>query len=203
MNIDDRDSGRRRYTMTARADAAAATGERIKDAALRSFSETPFNEVTLASVAERAGVTVQTVIRRFGSKEGLFEAVAAREFKRVRHERMVEGSNRVGLASAVHVLVAHYEKDGAMMLRLLAQEARSRALAKLLSEGRMLHEEWVRTNCAEVLVGGESETLAAAIAATDLYVWKLLRLDRGMSREDVERTMLTLLEGLADSDRRD
>jgi AcrR family transcriptional regulator len=32
----------------------------------------PLAQITLADVAERAGVTVQTVIRRFGDKEALF-----------------------------------------------------------------------------------------------------------------------------------
>lgn len=189
--------------MTVRADSAAQTGERIVNAAKRAFLDAQFDEATLTTIAQDAGVTVQTVVRRFGSKEGLFEAVAAREIDRVRSERTVRDRANGGLASAVHVLVAHYEKDGAMMLRLLAQEARSRAVAHVLSNGRTLHEEWVLDNCAEALVGGGAERLAAAIAATDLYVWKLLRLDRGMSQRSVERTMLTLLQGLAESETRE
>ena len=35
-----------------------------------------FDQVSLEDIAERAGVTVQTVIRRFGSKERLIEAAA-------------------------------------------------------------------------------------------------------------------------------
>ena len=46
--------------MGARAKAAAATGERILDAAEAVFDERPTDEFTLAAVAERAEVTVQT-----------------------------------------------------------------------------------------------------------------------------------------------
>lgn len=189
--------------MTARADAAEETRERIMHAAKQAFSHALFDEVTLTVIAEEAGVTVQTVIRRFGSKERLLESVAAREIDRVRSDRMVRVRKQSDLASAVRVLVTHYEVDGKTMLNLLAQEARSSAVAKVLSNGRGLHEEWVRDNCAEVLAGGVPEILAAAIAATDLYVWKLLRIDRGMSQRSVERTMLALLQGLAESEARE
>ncbi|MFL5885485.1 MAG: helix-turn-helix domain-containing protein, partial [Thermoleophilaceae bacterium] len=65
-------NGKRPYRMTARAEAAAATGERILEAAAELFHARPFDEVTLEDVARRAGVSSQTVIRRYGSKEGLF-----------------------------------------------------------------------------------------------------------------------------------
>ena len=40
------------------------------------FAERPYDQVSLPAIAERAGVTVQTVLRRFGSKEDLFAAAA-------------------------------------------------------------------------------------------------------------------------------
>jgi AcrR family transcriptional regulator len=54
--------------MSARAEAAEATGERILDAALELFGERPTDQIPLDEVASRAGVSVQTVIRRFGGK---------------------------------------------------------------------------------------------------------------------------------------
>ena len=57
---------KRPYRMTARAESAARTGERIIDAAVEMFSEEPSRSISLDGVAHRAGVTVQTVIRRFG-----------------------------------------------------------------------------------------------------------------------------------------
>ena len=49
--------------MVARAESAAATGERILDAAVEVFWELPREQITLDEVARRAGVAVQTVIR--------------------------------------------------------------------------------------------------------------------------------------------
>ena len=71
----------RAYRMVARAEAAEATARAIIAAARRLFSELPYDEVSLPAVAAAAGVTVQTLLRRFGSKDGLF-AAAARERSR-------------------------------------------------------------------------------------------------------------------------
>src|SRR4051794_40727634 len=121
-------TARRPYRMTARATAAAATGERILAAAAEVFFETA--DLPLDSVAARAGVTVQTVIRRFGGREGLFTTAPARESGRVRDQR---DTAPVGdLAAAVRVLVDHYEEYGDKVLTLLALEKRSPAAAGVL-----------------------------------------------------------------------
>ena len=68
----------RPYRMRARAQAAQATAQAIIAAARVLFAERPYDQVSLPVIAERAGVTVQTVLRRFGSKEELFAAAAQR-----------------------------------------------------------------------------------------------------------------------------
>lgn len=67
-------SAKRPYRMRARVEAAAETGRRILRAAIGLGPEILSDQATLDDVAERAGVTVQTVLRRFGSKEGLIVA---------------------------------------------------------------------------------------------------------------------------------
>lgn len=191
----------RSYRMTARAEQAAETGQRILDAAYAKFSTSEFDAVSLGQVAEAAGVTVQTVIRRFGGKDGLFLALCEREFPLVEAERVPHGGSAAGLASALKTLVAHYEKDGPVMLNFLRQEARVPELAKVIHRGRALHENWVRSYCTEVLGdpndAGFNKRLLAAIAATDLSIWKLLRLDKGLGPQEVEDTMRLLLRGLS------
>ena len=61
--------------MRARAESAQATHRRILEAAQALFLDRWYDQVTLEHVAEEAGVSKQTVLRRFGSKEGLFAAV--------------------------------------------------------------------------------------------------------------------------------
>src|SRR4051812_12502055 len=62
---------RRPYEQVARAQAAEATGQQILEAFLARLMTQWFDEITLDLVAADAGVTVQTVVRRFGGKEGL------------------------------------------------------------------------------------------------------------------------------------
>src|SRR5688572_26520085 len=118
----------RPYRMTARAEAMEATAGRILDAAAEVFWERPTDNLSLEEVARRAGVAKQTVLRRFGSKAGLLAAAAEREVARVRAERgdVVPGD----VEHAVSLLVGHYERIGDAVLRLLAEEARSPALAE-------------------------------------------------------------------------
>ena len=69
---------RRPYRMTSRAESASATAERILDAVTELFWERPTDQVVLREVAELAGVTVQTVLRKYGDKEALFAAAVDR-----------------------------------------------------------------------------------------------------------------------------
>lgn len=190
----------RPYTMRARARSMEETGDRILYSAKERFSRLAFDEVTLNDIADDAGVAVQTVIRRFGSKEELFTTLAESESERILAEREPLQGDDVSLASAVSALVAHYERDGETVLNLLGQETRFPLVADVVATGRRMHEEWVRRHCEPVLEGSSgadrTRRLEAAIAATDLYTWKLLRLDRGLDRGEVEKTMLTLIEGL-------
>lgn len=186
--------------MGARAKSVEKTGERILDAALERFSQMTFDQVTLSDIAEDAGLSVQTVIRRFGSKEELFTTLGERESVRIRAEREPLNPQDVSIESAVESLVGHYERDGEMVLNFLAQESRFPLIAEAVSTGRKEHERWVEEHFPSVFAGTRDaerkRRLEAAIAATDLYVWKLLRLDRGLSRSETEKTIVTLLGGL-------
>ena len=64
----------RTYRMTARADAAAATGERLLAAAWKHFGSQPYEKVRLREIAAEALVTEQTLLARFHSKDELLTA---------------------------------------------------------------------------------------------------------------------------------
>ncbi len=66
--------GKRRYDMTARAAKAQATRAHIRAAAIELYLQRSIEEFTLDAVAARAGTTVQTVLRAFGSKDELVYA---------------------------------------------------------------------------------------------------------------------------------
>jgi len=198
MKVADEDGTRRSYRQSARAESAAATGERILDAAIALFWEHPSERVSLEEIASRAGVSAQTVIRRFGGKDGLFAAAAAREAQRVRAQR---DEAPVGdVPGAVRVLVEHYEMLGDRVLKLLADEATLPEIAVIAERGRGLHREWCERVFAPTLTGlrGVERTrrLAQLIAICDVYTWKLLRRDARLSRRQTELALTEMLTPL-------
>jgi AcrR family transcriptional regulator len=179
---------KRPYRMRARAEAAAETGQRILEAVIELHRERFFDQVSLEDIAERAGVTVQTVLRRFGSKEQLIEAAAEEGTRQVMHQR---DQAPVGdIEGAVKNLMEHYEEWGDTALRLLAQEERVPAFRSITDAGRSLHYEWVERTFAPLLAKrtgmARRRLLAELIAICDVYFWKLLRRDVGLSREQTE-----------------
>lgn len=63
--------------MTTRAATAAETADKILAATKQLFTENTIAEITLAAIAQRSGVTVQTILRRFGDKDTVFaEAIS-------------------------------------------------------------------------------------------------------------------------------
>ncbi len=190
--------GRRPYRMKARADAAAATGQRILDAAVEVFWERPTVEISLEEVGRRAGVSVQTIIRRFGGKAGLLAAGGAREGSRIQAQRNQAAPGDV--AGAVSALVEHYEDFGDRVVRMLAEEEKVPALTPIIDNGRKVHRNWCARMFADALhrrSGIDRERLLAQlIAVCDVYTWKLLRRDAGLSRRQTELAIGELLNGL-------
>lgn len=65
-------------TRAARAEQAARTRDRILDAAHELFVACGYEDTTMQAIADRAGVAVQTVYFRFGTKAGLLAEVESR-----------------------------------------------------------------------------------------------------------------------------
>lgn len=184
--------------MQARAKAAAETERRIFAATRELAAERPFVQVTLDEVAARAGVSVQTVIRRYRSKDGLIRAVGEAVHTEVAQQRF---EAPVGdLAGAVANLIEHYEATGDETFRLLCQEQEVPLLREVLGTGRQMHREWVQRVFATWLDGlGAAQRklrVAELVAICDLYTWRLLRRDLGLSRKQTEQAIREMLEGV-------
>jgi AcrR family transcriptional regulator len=185
---------RKPYAMRARADTVESTRRSILAAAFALSAERLSWEIVLADVAELAGVAVKTVLRHFGSREGLFAAV--NEYAR---EQIVdERETPVGdVGTAVSVILDHYEARGDWVWRLLCQESSSEFARESVTTGRTVHREWVKATFAPQLdrleTGARDEAVDLLVVATDLYTWKLLRRDRGLTRPEVEARMRHLV----------
>jgi AcrR family transcriptional regulator len=190
----------RAYTMTTRADAVEATRQSIMQAAWDLQGQKLWASISLDDIAELAGVSVQTVLRQFGSRTQVFESAMEHGAAVVTEERRAV---RGDIADAVRVIVDHYEQRGDGVILMLAQERDLEAIAKVTEHGRELHRAWVREVFAPQLdmsPATERESLIdLLVVATDVYTWKLLRRDRGHSRGATEQHMRRLLEAVLSS----
>src|SRR5215210_4947042 len=189
------ETDRRPYRMGARAEAAEATFKRVLDVAVRLFTDHPYDEVSLERVAAEAGVAKRTVLRRFGSKEALFgEAMNAARDEMIAHRQEAPVGDAAG---AVANVVGQYEQWGTNRLRLLEQEDRIELIAEWVQGGREWHWDWVERVFAPQLKGlrgaNRMRRHAALVVLTDVYTWRLLRLELGLSRADTERTIVDLI----------
>jgi AcrR family transcriptional regulator len=188
----------RPYDRTGRAAEAERTAQRILEAALTRFQQYEFEQVTLDAIAADAAVTVQTVLRRFGSKEGLVRALAQVVTPQVEAQR---GAAPVGdIRGAIGNLVEHYETEGDLAMHLLRQERRVPAIAEITTVGKQVHLDWTTRVFAPWLdsrTGAARERLTAQVVAVcDAYTWFLLRRQRGLSRDQTQLAIVELLEGL-------
>jgi AcrR family transcriptional regulator len=186
---------RRRYRLVARAEAAAATRERLLRAAWQHFSERPFESVRLADVAADASVSVQTLLAHVGTKDALF--VEAWSWKMAPEGARRDDAPVGDVRTAVRVLYDSYERDGDAVLRLLNQEERIPAVREMADAGRRWHRGWVERTFAPLLdgvAGAEREgRLIRLVVATDLLVWKLLRREMALGREAAEQIVTEMV----------
>jgi AcrR family transcriptional regulator len=183
--------------MTNRARDAARTGERIVEATEALLTTESIADVTLQAIASRSGVTVQTVLRHMGSRDGCFAAVGERLAARVDAQRT--GTEPGDVAAAVAALVGHYEAEGRLILNLLSQEGSDDAFARTAAEaGRAYHRAWV-VRCFGRVPPDDLYGIDALVAATDLYVWKLLRLDLERSTQATEAVITRLVRSILEA----
>ncbi|UXA18900.1 TetR/AcrR family transcriptional regulator [Mycobacterium sp. SMC-4] len=185
----------RSYVMRERQRAKEATRDAILASAIDAVMAERSFAITLPTVAERAEVTVKTILRHFGSRDGLIDTALERAYDEVLAERSPPTH---APADALRVLIVHYERRGDMVLAALAQENDPRAM-RLTSAGRIAHRAWVDEVFAQRLPAEEAartRLVDALVVATDVYCWKLLRRDRGLSVDEVLDRMLLMTEAL-------
>jgi AcrR family transcriptional regulator len=190
-------AARNTYTMVARAEGMAVTRDRIVQAALTLALEQAYEDITLVAIAEAAGVSHQTVLNHFDSKENVAAAAAellARQTQTAR-AKAVPGDH----AGAIAILVGEYERFGDANARWAIASDRLGTLAPLLERARAGHQAWLEQIFAAALPAAPTArrvAIHALHASTDVYTWKLLRRDLQLSRAETERIMLNLVNGI-------
>jgi AcrR family transcriptional regulator len=201
----------RPYEQRQRAEAAEQTRRRILDAVIERLRKAPAEPVSVDRIAEIAGVARSTVYAIFGSRAGLFDAVAADVLEREGYERLLEAKHepdarehmRVGFRTGTEMLAA--DRDIVRALFSMAQlderavgeavrkreESRAAGMARLA--GRLAEQDLLRPGMSVedaehilwVLTSFESFDL--------LYTGRGLPLDAVIERltETAERALMT------------
>ena len=174
--------------MELRAAGVEATRERILTAAAEVFLERWYDDVTIADLAKSAGVSGQTVINHYGGKEQL--ATAAYRYLSEQITQRRSAPEPGDIEAAIDALVDDYEITGDAVVRMLALEEKVGTLAPLLAHGRAGHREWVET------MFRAPKLVPELVVATDVYAWKLLRRDQGLSRDKTAAAILRIVQAL-------
>ena len=164
MEVQSKVSSARPYRMRARAEGAAQTRARVIAGPIELVSEKPIAAITLPLVASRASVSVQTILRQFGSRERLFDEAARTARADVLAERPADPDDIDG---SLDLLIEHYERRGDGVLLLLGQESWDQTAAASTTEGKLMHRDWVARAFAPT---ASRLPLARRDAAVDLLV---------------------------------
>ncbi len=130
---------KRKYEQRLRAESASHTRERILDALRERMTRDPSGGISLEAVAEEAGVARSTVYAIFGSRAGLFDALASHLVGRAEYERLLEVTRgpdptvalREGIRAGVDLFVSEYEVNRALYsLARLGDEAVAAAIGR-------------------------------------------------------------------------
>jgi AcrR family transcriptional regulator len=199
---------RRAYVMRERAVSAAATRRRILDAAAAAVWNRRQSEVRLEDIAATAEVTVQTVLRAYGTRARLVEAAWDVVGARIRAQR--EAAPPGDVAGTVRALFDHYEAMGDFVIRNLAEEDQLPEVREWLARGRAAHRRSMRRQFAPWLASrgrngrrdrARRELVDCLVVVCDVYVWKLLRRDLGLPRPAAEARLRRLVSGLLEDGR--
>ena len=197
----------RTYNSTRRSRQAAQTREEIVTAAIELFGETGWAGTTLAAIAERAGVAVETIYSGFGSKKGLLRAAmdvaVVGDVEEVpladRPEslRLGEGPLDQRLRAAA-ALIADIHERSIGVWRALVEAARAdEELERLRNDLEGGRRDEIARSLERIFgrtIEGRILDLLWAIFGTEVYA-KLV-LDAGLSRADYEACMVDALVGL-------
>ena len=153
-------SATRTYVQSQRASSTQATRERLLTAAEAAFTAAVYEDVTLAAVAKEAGVSHQTLLNHFESKEGLFNAVIEGLKEQIvdRRSEVEPGS----VARVIDYLMSQYEEMGDVNARYAMTAERFPLVAEAMRFGRDSHREWLELQLAPAPAAPQARAGAGA-----------------------------------------
>lgn len=221
MSTQAADRQTRRYRQVARAQASDRRRWRIQQAAWELFARQRYDDVTVAEIAERAGLSERTVYRLVGPKERLLtsweeEATADREAweagepvdrpwaLRIGWQRWLDDDHRPidaeDLEGFVGGTVRFHEQWGDALMNLHRQVDEVEQFATFMGYARRRHRANVDHFAAHLADGLPADArrrrLEILYTLLDFQTWHSLRRDAGLSRDQTEQALLELLRDL-------
>jgi AcrR family transcriptional regulator len=186
---------RRQYKKVARAHSQEQTRDALLEAAIDEFYGDRWPKASLEAISAKAGVTKQTLLRHFGSKEGLLLQALVRGASQMLDQRW---STPVGdIEGTVENVLDHYEAWGERARRIGAWEDGPAVLARLSQIARKVHYDWVEHAFAPWLEPLEAEARARRraqlIVICDVQTWWLLSHDLGHERSEVREILVEMV----------
>ena len=196
----------RKYEQRLRAESAEETRRRILDSLYERLHSAPSKPVSVDALAHDAHVSRSTIYLIFGSRAGLFDALAADLFHRGGFDRVVQAIAdpdvrthlRGGISAATKTLAAHRdvlrvlysmaeldpEAVGGTVQRMEANRAEGMAhLARRLAENELLRADVTVEEAAHVLW-----------LLTSFDSFDLLYTGRGLTDDEVADVLVTTAE---------
>jgi AcrR family transcriptional regulator len=193
----------RPYKQVARAKAQERTRDALLEVAMDEFVGDRWQTTSLEALSAKAGVTKQTLLRHFGSKDGLLMQALMRGASQVFDQRWSTPAGDI--AAAVANLLDHYEEWGERSLRIGAWQSGPAVLAKLSQMARQIHYDWVEYAFGPWLENLEEtarvQRRATLIALCDVHTWQLLSGDLRLAREEVHATLTGAIEAIVGEQR--
>jgi AcrR family transcriptional regulator len=186
----------REYKQVERAKARERTREALIEAATAVFFEGNWLKTSLDSLSRTAGVTRQTLLRHFGSKEGLLLQSVMHGVAQALNQRW--STPTTDIAGVVDNLLDHYEEWGERSVHLGSWQRGPSVLAPFSNAARQIHHDWVEHVFSYWLDPFDKQARArrraALIVLCDVQTWWILSNDLGLPRKEVRAILTDLIE---------
>ena len=162
------------------------------------WSRHSIKDITLDMVAKEAGVTTKTILRKFKSKDGMTNESLFYLAAEIKGERTLATVGDID--EILKALLSNYEKMGEAAIRTINLESELEIARQIGAKGRALHRDWCIQMFSPYLPNEQSADyeiqLTSFIAATEIYLWKLMRKDLKLSKGQTFSIFKNLVEGL-------
>jgi AcrR family transcriptional regulator len=188
----------RPYKQVARAAAQERTREALLNAATEEFYAGRWQHASLELLAKKAGVTKQTLLRHFGTKEDLLLKALLRAYVEIRDQRWSAPPGN--LRGVLDNLLDHYEAWGERSMSVGAFQGEAGGLDTFAQAAREFHYAWVDYAFGPWLESRRSKARArcraSLIALCDVHTWWTLSHDLGLARAEVHATLTDVIKGV-------